>query len=111
MASAMFNGIADAGGPGHLTASGQAVLRRTSVRTIMGSDAFQRGMLDVSLGIGFSRTRSDATKGAWRYERGRLFAVATGMDCLPLQGRGKNRQIAESAVALYVQLRKDGTIL
>lgn len=89
----------------------QATTRMVTIKSMLGSHYFTRGTKDYLAGKGFDKDY-DKWDGSdqWRYERGRLFAAATG-GSVPVKGGQGNKRVTYQAVDTYVALRKTNAIL
>jgi hypothetical protein len=61
----------------------QAITRRTSIRRVVTSKEFARGLSEVRKGLPFNPNNDD-----WNYERGRCFGFIAPLD-MPLRIGGK----------------------
>lgn len=89
----------------------QATTRTVKIKSILGSHCFTRGTKDYLAGKGFDKDY-DQWDGndQWCYERGRLFAAATG-GSVPVKGGQGNKRVTYQAVNTFVALRKANAIL
>lgn len=81
-----------------------AQTKSTTVNAVMRSAAFKHGVMDGALGEPMFEYRDG--QDAWRYERGRQFAVAAKV----VQIKHKGGMVAPELRTAYQKLRADGTI-
>lgn len=84
----------------------QIKTRTVTCNSIMSTPAFQQGVRDYALARGFKALQMDP-KTEWDYERGRLFAAATGAKAIIIT-RGK---VSEKQQLAYSMLSKERIII
>ena len=87
----------------------QAKTKTTSIDSVMLNKAFAEGMFEVSMGFPFS----DKVQGGydWYYERGRLFAVATGERAVRVIRQGGRKFVDPTQVRKFIELYNAKVIL
>lgn len=84
----------------------QATTKRVSTNVVMRDPVFKTGVSDFHAKK-WNRELSDDPIVSWRYERGRLFAAATGIRHITSEGG----VVDEDLRGMFVELRKRGDII
>lgn len=84
----------------------QTDTREVSLNSIMRTPGFQQGVNDYTTGKPWP-TRQLPREAEWDYERGRLFAAATGQKLV----RIKRGRVEPGQIATFAKLLREGTII
>lgn len=91
----------------------QQEVKTVKVSSILHDKHFNIGVKEYLSGQGFNPEYNKwDSRSQWRYERGRLFAAATGGKVPVKEQTGrKNPPVSISAIQMYVKLTKENAII